>query len=258
MFSVLRNWGTLIVSSTIGVFFGALPGVGAASATFVAYDQSKKFSHEKEKFGKGCSAGIVASEACNNALCGGALIPALALGIPGDAPTAVMLGALILHGIQPGPLLIIEQGNLVYGIFVAFILANAAMLFLQLFGLKVFVYITKIKTTYLIPTIVVLCALGTFSLENNFFDMWVMFGAGIIGYILSKFSFPLAPIVLGAILGPIAETNFRRALYTDADPMVFLTRPLSAFFIVIGLISLGLPLMKSCIGWIKNTQSPAS
>ncbi len=242
--SICKSWSSLIVASGVGVFFGALPGVGAASATFVSYDQCRKLSWEGKDFGKGTASGIVASEACNNALGGGSLIPAMALGIPGDAMTAVMLGALILHGIQPGPMLIIEQADLVYSIFAAYLVANVVMLLLQLYGVRVFVYLTKVRHGYLVATILVLCAVGSFALQNRFFDMWVVFFAGLIGYVLTKNGFPLAPVVLGTILGPIAETNFRRALMTDSDPMLFLTRPISGVFIAISILAIVVPIAR--------------
>lgn len=139
-------------------------------------------------------------------------------------------------------MMIFEQTDLVYGIFIAFFLSNFIMCFLQLYGIRVFVYITRVPISFLLPLIVVLGAIGGFALQNRFFDMWVVFGAGVVGYFLHKFEFPLAPIILGSILGPIAETNFRRALLMESDPMLFLTRPLSGAFIVLGIISLCFPL----------------
>lgn len=241
---MVRNPHVLALASFIGAFFGALPGVGAASATFVSYDQCKKISREREKFGTGVVPGILASESANNALAGGALIPALALGIPGDAMTAVMLGALVLHGLQPGPMLVFDQPVLVYGILAAFMLSNFVMLALQLWGVRIFVYITRVPVAYLLPVIIVLGGIGGFALQNRAFDIWVVYVSGLIGYLLVKTGFPLAPIILGAILGPIAETNFRRALLTESDPMLFLTRPISGVFLALSILSMAYPVYK--------------
>ncbi|MDR0826623.1 MAG: tripartite tricarboxylate transporter permease [Desulfovibrio sp.] len=242
---VWKNLRVLFVSSFIGAFFGALPGVGAASANIVAYDQAKKISPYKDKFGTGFAGGIIASESSNNALGGGSLIPAMALGIPGDAMTAVMLGALVLHGIQPGPMLIFEQAPLVYGIFVAYIIANVVMLLIQLYGVRLFVQITKIPNHHLASSIFVVCTVGAFSIQNHYTDIWIACLVGIGGYIFIKNGFPLAPIILGAILGPMAEVNFRRALITDPDWMLFFTRPLSGIFILCAILSLAYPIYKN-------------
>lgn len=242
---IFKNQPILYLSSAIGAFFGALPGVGAASANIVAYDQAKKISPQRDKFGTGIAPGIIASESSNNALGGGSLIPAMALGIPGDAMTAVMLGALLLHGIQPGPMLIFDQAPLVYGIFVAYIIANIAMLLIQLYGVRLLVNITRIPDYYLAPCIFVVCTIGAFAIQNSYTDIWVACLCGILGYVMLKNGFPLAPIILGAILGPIAETNFRRALSTDPDWTLFFTRGLSLTFIICSVLSLCWPLYKA-------------
>jgi putative tricarboxylic transport membrane protein len=158
--------------------------------------------------------------------------------------TAVMLGALVLHGLQPGPMLVFDQPVLVYGILAAFMLSNFVMLILQLYGVRIFVYITRIPVAYLLPIIILLGGIGGFALQNRIFDIWVVYVSGLIGYILAKTGFPLAPIILGAILGPIAETNFRRALITESDPLLFLTRPISGMFIALSLLSMAYPVYK--------------
>ncbi|MDL2210317.1 tripartite tricarboxylate transporter permease [Desulfovibrio sp. OttesenSCG-928-O18] len=250
---IFRNQRVLYLSSFIGAFFGALPGVGAASANIVAYDQAKKISPLRDTFGTGITPGIIASEASNNALGGGSLIPAMALGIPGDAMTAVMLGALVLHGIQPGPMLIFEQAPLVYGIFVAYLIANVIMLVIQLYGVRLFVKLTRIPEYYLSSCIFIMCTLGAFAIQNSYTDIWIACVCGVGGYIMQKNGFPLAPIILGCILGPIAETNFRRALVTDPDWTLFLTRPLSLVFLFLAVASLAYPLYKNWrVNWKKQ------
>lgn len=235
----------LLRSSLIGVFIGALPGAGASIANILAYDQAKRASKTPKLFGTGIPDGIIASESANNGTGGGGLTPTMALGVPGDAVTAIMMGALILHGIQPGPLLIIEFPDLVYGIFVAFFVAHFFMLGVQLYGIRIFVKLTKIPLYLLIPSILVLCSVGSFSIQNRFFDIWVLFIFGLLGYLMSKAKIPLAPMILGVILGPMAETNFRRALMTDPNLTLFFTRPISLLFILMAVISLIYPLYKN-------------
>ena len=243
--AIFRRPLNLIRSSLIGVFVGALPGAGASIANILSYDQAKKASKRPEKFGSGISEGIVASESANNGTGGGGLTPAMALGVPGDAVSAIMMGALILHGIQPGPLLIIEFPDLVYGVFVAFFVAHFFMLGLQLYGIKLFVRLTRIPLYILIPCILVLCSVGSFAIHNRFFDIWVLLIFGLLGYVCSKIKIPLAPMILGVILGPLAESNFRRALMTDSDLTLFFTRPISLLFIALAVLSLLHPIYRS-------------
>jgi putative tricarboxylic transport membrane protein len=231
----------LIRSSLIGVFVGALPGAGGSIANILSYDQAVKASKHPEKFGTGIPDGIIASEAANNGVGGGGLTPTMALGVPGDAVSAIMMGALILHGIQPGPLLIIEFPDLVYGVFVAFFLAHFFMLGLQLYGIRLFVRLTRIPLYVLIPSILVLCAVGSFAIHNRFFDIWVLLIFGGLGYMMVKYQYPLAPAILGVILGPLAEVNFRRALMTEDDLTLFVTRPISLAFLILAFISLLYP-----------------
>ena len=252
--TIFKQPVNLIRSSLIGVFVGALPGAGASIANILAYDQSKKASKRPELFGTGIADGIIASESANNGTGGGGLTPTMALGVPGDAVSAIMMGALILHGIQPGPLLIAEFPALVYGIFVAFFVAHFFMLGIQLYGIKLFVRLTRIPLYILIPSILVLCSVGSFSIHNRFFDIWVLFIFGLLGYLMFKVKIPLAPMILGVILGPMAETNFRRALMTDPDLTLFLTRPISLAFIVMAVASLIYPLYKN---YRKNKKDPA-
>ena len=242
--TIFRQPVNLIRSSLIGVFVGALPGAGASIANILAYDQAKKSSKRSAEFGTGIADGIVASESANNGTGGGGLTPTMALGVPGDAVSAIMMGALILHGIQPGPLLIVEFPDLVYGVFVAFFIAHFFMLGIQLYGIKAFVRLTRIPLYLLIPSILVLCSVGSFSIHNRFFDIWVLFIFGLLGYLLTKAKIPLAPMILGVILGPMAETNFRRALMTDPDLTLFLTRPISLAFILMAVVSVLWPFYK--------------
>jgi putative tricarboxylic transport membrane protein len=239
--TILRQPLNLIRSSLIGAFIGVLPGAGASISNILSYDQAVKGSRHPSKFGTGIPDGIIASEAANNATGGGALIPTMALGVPGDAVAAIMMGALILHGIQPGPLLIVEFPDLVYGVFMAFFLAHFIMVGLQLYGIHLFVRLTRVPFYILVPSILVCCAVGSFSIHNRFFDIWVLFIFGLLGYLMKKFGFPLTPMILGVILGPLAETNLRRALQTSSDYSLFFTRPISLVLLILAGISLLYP-----------------
>lgn len=238
---IFRQPVNLLRSSLIGAFIGVLPGAGASISNILSYDQAMKGSKYPEKFGTGIPDGIIASEAANNATGGGALIPAMALGVPGDAVTAIMLGALILHGIQPGPMLIVEFPGLVYGVILAFFLAHFIMAGVQLYGISLFVRLTRLPLYILVPSIVVFCVVGSFAIHNRFFDIWVLFIFGVLGYLMKKFGFPLTPLILGIILGPLAEKNLRRALQTSSDLSLFFTRPISLIFLTLALISITYP-----------------
>ncbi|MFQ5882400.1 MAG: tripartite tricarboxylate transporter permease [Candidatus Methylomirabilales bacterium] len=243
---LFRQPRNLIRSSLLGMFVGALPGAGSSISNIVSYDRAKKASKYPEQFGSGIPDGVIASEAGNSSTAGGALIPMIALGIPGDAVTAVMLGALIIHGIQPGPLLITNHPNLVYGMFVAFFFAHFATASIQsAVGLRFFLRLTYTPKYILVPVILILCAVGAFALNNRTFDIWVLFAFGILGYSMSKLEFPLAPLILGVILGPILETNLRRALMTDPDVLLFFTRPYSLVLLILALASLLYPFWRS-------------
>ncbi|WP_110665898.1 tripartite tricarboxylate transporter permease [Salinicola halophilus] len=235
----LSRYRLLISSSLIGVGVGAVPGAGGSVASILAYDQAKRFSKNRKDFGSGCPDGVVASESANNAMVGGALIPMLTLGIPGEGATAVLVGGLMIQGIQPGPTLFDSQPALIYGIFAAFLLANVAMFFIQWLGIRLFVKILKIPQSYLIPLIFVFCAVGVYSINSDLFDVYLMLGIGVMGYLFSRFGFGVAPVVIGLILGGVAETNLRRGLQTfggDWEP--FVTRPISLGLLLLAAVFL--------------------
>lgn len=238
LITVLKKPGTLIGSSAIGSIIGAIPGAGGSIANIVAYDQAKKWSKNPEKFGTGCEEGVIASEAGNNSTVGGDLIPTVALGIPGSAVTAVLLSALMVHGITPGPLLITNEPNVVGGIFFAFLVASFWMLFAQFLGMRFFMKVTQVPVHILIPVILVLCVIGTFVLNNRFTDLYILLAMGLIGYLFTKYKFSLAPAIIGVILGPIAEVNLRRAVMADPDWTLFLTRPISLIFLILAALSI--------------------
>ncbi len=239
--AIAGNWINLIRSSLIGVFTGILPAAGGSISNILAYDQAKKASRNPEQFGTGHPEGIVASESANNATAGGALITMMALGIPGDIVTAVMLGALLIHDVVPSPSFIGDQPVLAYSIFLAFFLANFLMLGTQAVALRAFLLVTRIPMYMLAGVILAYCAIGVFSLHNVTFDIWTLFWFGLLGYIMRQLGFPLAPMILGVVLGDIAEVNLSRAVAISDDLTLFLSRPWSLFFLIIAVFSMIFP-----------------
>jgi putative tricarboxylic transport membrane protein len=236
--AALRRWVNLLRSSLIGVFTGILPAAGSSISNILAYDQAKKASKEPEKFGTGYEDGIIAPESANNATAGGALITMMALGIPGDIVTAVMLGALLIHDVIPSPTFITESPVLAYSLFLAFFLANFMMLALQSYTLRLFVLITRVRMYILASIILAYCAIGVFALSNIAFDIWTLFWFGILGYLMRIFGFPLAPMILGVVLGRIAEQWLSRSLARSEDLGYFVTSPWSLFFLILAAFSI--------------------
>ena len=236
---IWANRSALLRGSLIGTFIGIVPATGSGTASFAAYSEAKRNSRHPEAFGNGAIEGLAATESANNAVTGGALIPLLTLGIPGDVVTAVILGARMIQGMTPGPLLFQEQGALVYSIFISLLLANVFMLVLGMASVRVFSKIVSIPGGILMPLVTTLCVVGGYALNNSNFDLGVMAVFGILGWIMTKASIPLAPLLLALILSGIIETNFRRALsISDNDYTVFLTRPVCAVFLCISLFIL--------------------
>lgn len=228
-----------IVGAVIGVFIGIIPGTGGSISCFLAYNIAKKMSKHPEKFGHGSPEGIAAPEASNNGTTGGALIPMLTLGVPGDVVTSVMLGALILIGVRPGPMLFVESPDIVYMIFAGMLIVQFIMLLAGYGCAKISPSILKIPQTLLMPIIAVLCIVGAYSNANNMFDVLIAIVFGLIGFGMKKFGYPGAPLVLGLILGPIAEENLNRALViSNNDWSVFVTRPISCIFLLISAASI--------------------
>lgn len=226
-------------SAVIGIVIGILPGIGAGTSNILAYIAARSRSRTPEEFGKGTLEGVVAPEAANNAGIGGAMIPLLTLGIPGDAVTAILLGGLMMHGIQPGPMLFVTQADLVYTIFAALTVSAIVMLIVEFYGLRIFVKLLAIPRHILLPMILVLCAVGAFGLASRIFDIWTVLGFGILGYAFVKAGIPTAPFIIGFILGPMAETNFRRGLQlSQGDYTGFLTNPISGAFLALAALSI--------------------
>ncbi len=250
---VAKRWTIVVRSSLIGVFTGILPGAGGSIANILAYDQAKKASKHPEKFGTGIADGIIAPESSNNAVEGGALITMMALGIPGDVTTAVMLGALLIHDVIPSPTFISDEPVLAYSIFLAFFVATFMMIGLQSFMLRAFVLVTRIRMYVLAGVILGFCGIGVFAIHNVEFDIWTLLWFGILGFTMRHFGFPLAPMILGVVLGNIAELNLARAFAITTDLTPFVTRPWSLFFLIIAVFSALFPMYQAQRGRKKWT-----
>jgi putative tricarboxylic transport membrane protein len=220
---IVEHLPLAVKSSVIGVFIGALPGTGGDIAALLAYGYAKRSVKEPSvPFGEGAYEGLVAPESANNAAIGGAYIPMLTLGIPGDAVTAVMIGALYVHGLRPGPMLMIETPHLFWFIVGALVLANVFLLVFGLTGIRIFTRMIELPKGILIPMIVVLSVVGTYSINNNLTEVWWMLGIGTVGYVLRMYGFQMGPIVLGIILGPLLDMSYRRAMMSvQNDPLAF-------------------------------------
>jgi putative tricarboxylic transport membrane protein len=221
----------------VGVVIGVLPAIGGSAASMMAYDQAKKLSRHPERFGKGAPEGIIASESSNNANVGGSLVTIMAFGIPGDAVTAVMLGALTIHGIQSGPLFISQNPQLAYGMFAAYILAHPLMVLILALGARWMLRVVTVPKAALFPVVLVLCVVGAYALNNTVGNVWILLAFGLLGYAMVKTGFPLAPFILGVILGDQIEINLVRAIMTDADPWLFVTRPISGLLLAASVVS---------------------
>ena len=226
-------------SALIGMGIGILPGIGGGTSNVLAYTVAKNNDKHPEEFGTGRIDGVVASETANNATIGGAMVPLLTLGIPGDTTTAMLLGALTLHGLTPGPLLFQNQASIVYGIFAAMLVCSLIMLFMEFFGLRVFVKLLSIPKYILLPCVFVLCVIGAYALKNNMSQVIACLIFGGIGFAFKKFDVPTTPFILGFILGPLAEVNYRRGMIRNNGSFVpFLTSPISAVFLGIAILVL--------------------
>ena len=240
-----RSYPAMLRGSALGSALGALPGVGPSIAAFMAYAIEKKVAKDPAEFGQGAVQGISAPESANNAAAQTAFVPSLSLGIPGDAVMAIMLGALIIHGIQPGPMLINEQPEMFWGLVVSFFIGNIMLVLLNIPTIGIWVSLLRIPFTWLYPAILVFVALGVYSVNNNHFDIYMVAVLGVVGYIFMLLRFEAAPLLLGYILGPMVEENLRRALLLSrGDPSIFVDRPISATLLAITVLMLGWTMFK--------------
>ena len=245
---IFKMKGTILRSCCIGTFIGILPAEGATVAAIMGYNEAKRFSKNKEEFGKGAPEGIVGPEAANNAAAGGAMVPTMALGIPGSGTTALILAGLIMHGFRPGPFLIKETPHFVYAIFGAMLLANFMFLGIGLAGAKVFSRVTLIPRELLWPAVFIFSMVGSYAFASSIADVWIMLIAGIVGFIMRRHGFGPAPMVMGLILGPLVEENLSRSMIIyDNNWLKFFESPIVDLFFALTLLSLSWPFISKIL-----------
>ncbi|GGE43381.1 hypothetical protein GCM10007276_20800 [Agaricicola taiwanensis] len=232
-----KIWKAILSGSGIGTFIGILPAEGGTVASIVAYNEQKRWSRNKHEYGNGSIEGLAAAEAANNSATGGAMVPTLALGIPGSAVTAVILVGLTAQGVRPGPYLFEEQPEFIYAIFAIMLLANVLWLFMGLLGAKVFALLTLLPNALLWPSVFVLAVVGSYSLDQSMIDVWVMLGFGILGYFMKRFGFSVVPLAMGLILGGMLETSLKQSMIIfQQDWSLFFVRPIVLFFFACTLV----------------------
>ncbi|PKR85432.1 tripartite tricarboxylate transporter permease [Heyndrickxia camelliae] len=241
--------GPIARGSILGFFVGILPGAGATLASFFSYLLEKRISKNPSKFGTGTIAGVAAPETANNAASGGAMIPLLTLGIPGSGTTAILMGALMMYNVQPGPLLFEDHPQVAWGLIASMFIGNLMLLILNLPLVKVFAKIIETPKKYLIPLIIAISIFGVYAVQVSTNDLLLLLGCGVLGYFLSKNDYPIAPLVLGLVLGPMIENNMRRALtISNGDYTIFFTRPISLAFLIVTVLWLVIPVLLKAKG----------
>jgi putative tricarboxylic transport membrane protein len=234
-----RSFRSIIRGSFIGVFLGSIPGIGAAPAAFLSYSEARRKSPNKANFGKGEIEGVAASEAGNNGVAGATLIPLLALGVPGDVITAIIIGAFMVHGLQPGPMMFVLNVDIIYGLFIGLILSSGILFVVGGLAIRGFRPVADIPKRILMPMVLVLCIYGVFAVNNNIFDVGVMFVMGWVGFVMARYHIPAAPFLIAFILGPLLEDNFRQSmLMSGGSPDILLRGPITWFFWALTVISI--------------------
>jgi putative tricarboxylic transport membrane protein len=237
---------TIIKSAIIGVTVGIAPAAGPTIAAIISYNEAKRASKNPEEFGQGHPDGVLAAETANNGATGGSLVLALSIGIPGSAAAAILLGALIMKGIQPGPMVMRSNADTVFTFMVGFAIVNVIVFFMGHFFVQIGYYILKIPNYILAPLILVICFLGAFAVDNSMFNVYVMLVVGLIAYFLAKLDFPMPPLILALILGPLMETNYGISLrIAFGDYFIFFKRPLATIFLIIAIVTFLWPLLVS-------------
>ncbi len=250
-----RYWLTYVRSSAVGCWMGITPG-GATPASFMGYGIAKRFSKTPEQFGKGDIEGVLAPETAAHAAGTAALLPMLTLGIPGSPTAAVLLGGLLVWGLQPGPLLFVEQKDFVWGLIASMYLGNIVGLIVVLLTVPWFAAILRIPFSIIAPVILVICAVGAYTVHSSMFDVWMMMGFGVVGYVFKKLDYPLAPLVLALVLGDMAENAFRQSLLgSSGSLMVFVSNPLVTSITALALVMLFWPLVGAAQRWFKTART---
>lgn len=246
MWDIMKHWKLILKSSIIGGIVGAVPGTGGAESAMIAYNEAKRVSKHPEEFGNGSIEGILAAESANNATSGGAMIPMLTLGIPGDTVMAILLSALTMQGITPGANLFSSGSFWVYAVMGGLFLINLFMLLQGSLCINLFAQVSKIPQSIMTPCIVVMCVMGSFAINNNIFECFVMIVFGIIGFFMKKFGFPVTPLCISLVLGKLFEMNLRRSLIlSKGSPFVFFTRPISCAILILGVFMLFFPIINN-------------
>ena len=253
-----RMWKTMSLGSFLGFFVGMLPAAGATPASLMAYGIARSTSKQPETFGKGNIEGVAAPETANNAASTGSLLPMLTLGIPGSPTTALLLGGMVMWGLMPGPMLFIEQPDFVWGLISSLYTANFAAVAINIALIPLFVWALRMPFTVLCALVMVLCIVGGFAPSQKMHDVWLIAGFGVAGYLLRKANYPLAPLVLALVLGPLMEKSFRQTLIAEqGNILAFVERPLSATFIALAVLFFVLPLAKYVRRGSRTSIAPA-
>jgi len=241
----MGTWKTMLMGSFLGYFVGILPAAGATPGSLMAYGIAKTVAKDPETFGKGNINGVVAPEAANNAASTGSMLPMLTLGIPGSPTTAILLGGMVIWGLEPGPMLFVEHKEFVWGLIASLYAANLFALLINIAFIPAFIAVLRLPFTILAPIIFVLCVVGGYVPTLDMHDVWLMLIFGVVGYLMRKLDYPLAPAVLAIVLGPLAERSMRQSLIgSHGDMMTFFERPISGTIMVIAIILLVMPLIK--------------
>ncbi|PRY26413.1 putative tricarboxylic transport membrane protein [Aliiruegeria haliotis] len=256
---LIRYKFTILRSGIIGTLVGIIPGVGEDIGAWASYAAAKKTSPERDSFGKGSQEGLTAAETGNSAVVPGSLIPALTLAVPGSAPAAVLIAALFIHGIRPGPMIMFEQPTFIYSIAAMLVFATIAIAIYGLSLTRLFILVLKIPREILMPVVFTLCVIGPYALTQRLFDVWVMVGFGLFGFVLRQMKYPMAPLVLGIILGALLDKSLRRGLtLSNGSLEPFFTRPISVFFVLVIVLSIamGLPPVRRAMGRLTGRGRP--
>ena len=256
---VLKYWRTILRSGIIGTFIGIVPGVGEDVASWSSYAAARRASKERDQFGKGSVEGLMAAETGDNACVPGAIIPVLALAVPGSAPAAVLMAAMIIHGVQPGPLIMVNSPQFVYDVVAMMLYATIGIFVFGILLVRPLLKVLQIPREIIMPIVFVLCVIGSYAIAQRLFDVWTMLGFGVVGYILRRYNYPMAPFVLGIVLGDLLDKNLRRGLVlSDGDLTPFLTRPISAVLcaICVATILMNFAFVRRAASWAWTVASP--
>jgi putative tricarboxylic transport membrane protein len=235
----------MLRGTLIGFIVGIVPGAGKAVASFIAYNEERRASKHPERFGTGVLEGVAAPEAANNAVVGGALVPLLSLGIPGSAAAAVLIGAFTIQGLQPGPLLFVKEPGLVYGLFASLLVGNLVMLAMGLLGTKLWAKVLDVPKNVLTPMVLAVTLFAAYAESNNVYTVWLALAFGVLGYVMRKCEFPVAPVVLAIVLGNMIEISFRRSLIlSDGSISIFFSRPVALLILGLAAVSIGYQILR--------------